>query len=103
LTCVLAVIFKCDRHAKSLQHMIAEVRKLPDCIEAFTDDSGEAAENKKVSLKRANAVKDRLVRAGVPADRIIAVGAGADHPIARNDTEEGGAKNRRIDLSDVPK
>ncbi len=72
-------------------------------IEAFTDNVGDPAENKKTSLARATAVKDALVHAGVPGDRITAEGAGADRPIASNDTESGRAKNRRIELSVVPK
>jgi len=72
-------------------------------IIAYSDNMGEPAENKKTSLERATTIKDALVKAGVPADRILAEGAGPDHPIAPNDTEEGRAKNRRIELSIVPK
>jgi outer membrane protein OmpA-like peptidoglycan-associated protein len=72
-------------------------------IEAFTDSSGDPAENKKTSQERANTIKDALVKAGIPADRIDAVGAGSERPIAPNDTEANRAKNRRIELSVVPK
>ncbi len=71
-------------------------------IEAYTDNTSDPTENKKTSQERATTVKDALVKAGVPADRIVAVGAGSEHPIASNDTEEGRAKNRRIELSVVP-
>ncbi len=67
-------------------------------IEAHTDNSGDAALNKKQSQERATAIKDALVKAGIPADRVTAVGTGPDQPIASNDTEDGRAKNRRIEL-----
>jgi hypothetical protein len=70
-------------------------------ITAYTDNIGQPAESKKSSLERANAIKDALVKAGVPEDRITTEGAGPDHPIASNDTDEGRAKNRRIELSIV--
>jgi outer membrane protein OmpA-like peptidoglycan-associated protein len=72
-------------------------------IEGHTDNAGDPAENRKESLERAAAVKDALVQAGVPADRITVEGIGPDRPIAPNDTEEGRTKNRRIELSIVPK
>jgi outer membrane protein OmpA-like peptidoglycan-associated protein len=72
-------------------------------IEGHTDNVGDPEDNKKTSLARANAVKDALVDAGVPADRITTAGAGEEGPIASNDTEEGRAKNRRIQLSIVSK
>jgi outer membrane protein OmpA-like peptidoglycan-associated protein len=68
-------------------------------IEGYTDNVGDAAQNRKIALDHATAVKDALVKAGVPADRIIAEGVGPDRPIASNDTEEGRAKNRRIELT----
>ena len=72
-------------------------------IEAFTANGGDSAENKKISLARATAVKDALVHAGVPADRITAEVAGADRPAASNDTETGRGGNPRIELSVVSK
>jgi outer membrane protein OmpA-like peptidoglycan-associated protein len=72
-------------------------------IEGHTDNVGDPAENKKRSLERATAVKDALVQAGAPADRIMVEGVGPERPTASNDTEEGRAKNRRIELSIVSK
>jgi OmpA-OmpF porin, OOP family len=68
-------------------------------IEGHTDNVGDPAQNKKLALDRATAIKDALVQAGAPADRIIVEGVGPDRPIASNDTEEGRAKNRRVELS----
>jgi outer membrane protein OmpA-like peptidoglycan-associated protein len=70
-------------------------------IEGHTDNVGDLAQNKKISLERATAVKDALVKAGVPADRITVEGVGPDRPVASNDTEQGRAKNRRIELAVV--
>jgi outer membrane protein OmpA-like peptidoglycan-associated protein len=72
-------------------------------IQGHTDNASDPAENKRISLERATAVKDALVKAGVPAARITVAGVGADRPIASNDTEEGRAKNRRIELAIVPR
>jgi outer membrane protein OmpA-like peptidoglycan-associated protein/uncharacterized membrane protein YeaQ/YmgE (transglycosylase-associated protein family) len=72
-------------------------------IEGHTDKGGEADADRRLSLERANAVKDLLVKAGVPADRISTEGLGSDKPVAPNDTEENRAKNRRIELTLVRK
>jgi outer membrane protein OmpA-like peptidoglycan-associated protein len=68
-------------------------------IDGHTDSSGDPVANRRLSLERANAVKDVLVKAGVPADRIRTEGCGSEKPIAPNDTEENRAKNRRIELT----
>jgi OmpA-OmpF porin, OOP family len=70
-------------------------------IEGYTDNVGDPVQNQKIALDRATSVKDALVKAGVPPDRVIAEGVGPDRPIASNDTEQGRAKNRRIELTIV--
>jgi outer membrane protein OmpA-like peptidoglycan-associated protein len=72
-------------------------------IEGYTDNVGDADANRRLSLDRANGVKELLVKVGVPADRISTEGFGADKAIAPNDTEENRAKNRRIELSLIKK
>jgi outer membrane protein OmpA-like peptidoglycan-associated protein len=69
-------------------------------IVGHTDHVGDPAQNQKIALDRATAVRDALIKAGVPADRVIAEGAGPDQSIASND-EAGRAKNRRIELTIV--
>jgi outer membrane protein OmpA-like peptidoglycan-associated protein len=64
-----------------------------------TDNTGTADTNQTLSLDRANAVKSLLVAQGVSADRISTTGSGQDRPVASNDTEEGRARNRRLELN----
>jgi len=67
-------------------------------IEGHTDSTGSADANLRISEQRANAVYEALVSLGVDADRITVAGMGEDFPIASNDTEEGRAQNRRVDV-----
>jgi OmpA-OmpF porin, OOP family len=65
-------------------------------IGGYTDNTGKAAANMKLSGDRASAVMAELVKMGVDAKRLEAEGYGDAHPEATNDTEEGRAQNRRI-------
>jgi len=67
-------------------------------IEGHTDSRGNANANQLLSQRRAEAVRDALVGAGVAAGRITALGLGAEQPAASNDTDEGRARNRRVDV-----
>jgi OOP family OmpA-OmpF porin len=68
-------------------------------IVGHTDNKGKLAYNQTLSLKRAKAVVDALAKSyGIPAARMTAVGVGPAAPLASNDTEEGQAKNRRVEL-----
>jgi OmpA-OmpF porin, OOP family len=67
-------------------------------IGGYTDNTGKANANKKLSDNRANAVKKALTAKGIKADRINAEGYGSEHPVASNDSAEGRQKNRRIDV-----
>jgi len=67
-------------------------------IEGNTDNQGDARGNQKLSLKRAEAVRDFLTAAGMNGSRIKALGYGEVRPIASNDYERGRAMNRRIDI-----
>ena len=55
--------------------------------------------NKKLSLQRAETVKQYFVLNGISADRIVTVGNGSSNPIVKNDTEEHMSMNRRTDVS----
>lgn len=67
-------------------------------IEGHTDSTGPNDYNQKLSLSRAEAVRDFLVSQGVPQDRIRAVGHGEDKPITDNASPEGRANNRRVEI-----
>jgi outer membrane protein OmpA-like peptidoglycan-associated protein len=64
-----------------------------------TDNIGTPASNLALSLSRAEAVRAMLVNSGVTAERLAAKGAGQSQPVASNDTEEGRARNRRLELN----
>jgi len=66
-------------------------------IVGYTDSVASAGYNKKLSLKRAEAIVEELIAQGVEARRIASVGMGEDNPIADNSTEDGRAQNRRIE------
>jgi outer membrane protein OmpA-like peptidoglycan-associated protein len=67
-------------------------------ISGHTDNQGAADYNLKLSESRAKSVVSYLVAAGVPSARLKFKGYGDSRPAAANDTEEGRAKNRRIEL-----
>ena len=68
-------------------------------VGGYTDNVGKADNNKGLSDARAKTVMAELVKLGVAATRMSAEGYGQEHPVADNATEEGRAKNRRIDIS----
>jgi outer membrane protein OmpA-like peptidoglycan-associated protein len=67
-------------------------------IEGHTDNRGGANLNQALSQQRADAVLQALVQRGVARARITAVGMGADRPVAPNDTPQGRARNRRVEV-----
>ena len=70
-------------------------------ITGHTDNKGTAAYNKKLSLRRANSVRDYLVSLGVDAKKLVVRGEGLSKPVADNKTEEGRAQNRRVEIEVV--
>lgn len=83
----------------SLTSLLRAFPKATVKIEGHTDPSGDPAADRNRSLARADALKDLLVKAGVPGDRLTTAGLGSEKPVATNETSEGRAKNRRIELS----
>lgn len=67
-------------------------------IGGYTDNTGDAAANLKLSQDRADSVMAELAKLGIAPDRMQAQGYGEDHPVADNSTEDGRQKNRRISL-----
>lgn len=70
----------------------------PIIIEGHTDAQGDDEANRQLSLQRAAAVREYLERRGVPMERLHIVGKGESEPLASNDTPEGRANNRRVEI-----
>jgi len=88
---------------KDINDLAKVMKTYPDLkvvIEGHTDNVGDAAYNKKLSRKRADAVKKYMVKkAGINAKRVTAKGFGEDKPIASNKTKKGRLKNRRVEAA----
>ncbi len=87
------------------QPIIAEIVKLLNDnpglkleVQGHTDNAGDAARNLTLSNGRANSVVGALMAAGIPLDRLTPKGYGQTKPIADNGSEDGKAKNRRVEL-----
>lgn len=68
-------------------------------VVGHADSRGDAAYNQKLSERRANSVKSYLEGKGIVGSLIRASGEGENSPVATNDTKEGRAKNRRVDIT----
>lgn len=81
---------------------IAEILKaFPNAklkLGGYTDNTGSEATNVKISGERAKTALEAVVKNGVDAGRLKSEGYGPQHPIASNDTPEGKAQNRRVDI-----
>lgn len=91
-----------DSHAR-LDTVVEYMTHKPSArieVSGHTDNVGKQQANKKLSQKRADAVRDYLVSQGIDAGRIDAIGYGDERPIASNDTPEGRQKNRRIEATE---
>ena len=71
-------------------------------VAGHTDSIGDPAYNQTLSERRAQSVAAYLSSRGVNQQRMIVVGAGEYHPVDSNDTSEGRARNRRVELTIVP-
>lgn len=78
--------------------LMTENPDLKFSVEGHTDSTGNAASNKTLSEQRSQAIVAKLVELGIAQDRLTAVGKGQNSPIADNNTDEGRAKNRRVEF-----
>lgn len=92
----------------SAEPTLAEIAKLLTArpqlsilVVGHTDTAGAFDYNRKLSQRRAEAVVERLAALGVERKRLFPVGVGFASPVAINGTEEGRAKNRRVELVDL--
>ncbi|MDF1564850.1 MAG: thrombospondin type 3 repeat-containing protein [Deltaproteobacteria bacterium] len=67
-------------------------------VEGHTDDQGNDAFNKKLSQRRAEAVRTYLLKKGIAEERLEAIGYGEERPVEPNETKEGRAANRRVEF-----
>jgi peptidoglycan-binding protein ArfA len=67
-------------------------------VNGYTDSTGTENTNIPLSSQRANAVADFLVAHGVARDHLVVKGLGSINPIASNDTPDGRARNRRVEI-----
>lgn len=84
-----------------LQQVLREYPDAPVTIAGHTDSRGNDATNQRLSEERANAVQEYLMAnmSSLTPDRVNAVGYGESRPLASNESEQGRAQNRRIDVT----
>jgi outer membrane protein OmpA-like peptidoglycan-associated protein len=88
-----------DAVLRQVLALLTQHAELKVAIEGHTDNAGAPTfDNKRLSENRAGAVKFWLVGHGIDADRLDTAGFGDTKPVAANATEEGRAKNRRVEL-----
>lgn len=84
---------------ENIRELLVNDKTLRVQINGHTDNMGNAAANKALSLRRASSVVNYLVQHGISADRLSAKGYGSERPIVSNDDEEGGREiNRRTEI-----
>ena len=90
-----------DSVSERLDNFVNFLNEYPQAqveITGYTDSSGPAAYNQKLSERRAQSVADYLIAAGIDADRFTVTGMGEENPVADNSTHEGREKNRRVEV-----
>jgi outer membrane protein OmpA-like peptidoglycan-associated protein len=90
-----------DQARQTLIDLNKVLKKYPSniiIVEGYTDSTGSAAVNKTLSQQRAKAVYDFILANGLKTEALTYVGYGPANPIAANNTAEGRAKNRRVEL-----
>ena len=84
-----------------IDEIVSLLKKRPNLrigVEGHTDNTGNPAANKTLSNARAKAVAEAIAAAGISSNRLEPAGYGQERPVADNRTEEGRAKNRRVEL-----
>ena len=78
--------------------LMTENTGLKFSVEGHTDNTGNASTNQTLSEERSKAVMNKLIELGIAKDRLSAAGKGQTNPISDNSTDEGRAKNRRVEF-----
>ncbi len=87
--------------ADQLDEVAESLRAWPEVrveVAGYTDSSGPDELNRRLSQERADSVRNYLVARGIDPDRVVANGYGEQDPVASNETSEGRAQNRRVEL-----
>jgi len=90
-----------DESKPIIEQIVQMLKSNPDLkvsVEGYTDNVGTPASNKTLSEERAKSVVSAIVSQGITGERLTSSGYGQDKPIGDNSTEEGRAKNRRVEL-----
>jgi outer membrane protein OmpA-like peptidoglycan-associated protein len=87
--------------AKERSDYIAQIAKRKILLIGHTDDTGNSRLNADLSERRAAAVADYMEKRGIPKESLYFQGAGESYPVADNSSEEGRAKNRRVEIVEV--
>ncbi len=87
-----------EQTVKNLTAILTAYPSTEARLEGHTDSVGDAEANKKLSQDRADSVKSIMTTGGINAARLSTMGYGQEKPTASNDTEEGRAQNRRLEL-----
>lgn len=82
----------------SIAKVLNEYDKTYVNVAGYTDNTGSASLNKKLSNERADAVANYLIMKGVASTRINSAGYGSSNPIASNSTAAGREQNRRVEI-----
>ena len=82
----------------SLASFMTENPNITIEISGYTDNTGDAAHNKTLSLERADAVKNAMIERGIEAYRMVTNGYGENRPLVPNDSEKNKALNRRVEV-----
>lgn len=84
---------------EAIARVLDEYRASVLVVTGHSDNQGTSSErNQSVSERRALAVGQRLLELGIKPERLVIQGLGPDRPVASNDTPEGQARNRRVEL-----
>lgn len=90
-----------DQDKQTLNEVVALLKndsKLNLSVDGHTDNVGSAAANKALSQQRSESIVKYITNSGVETGRLLAKGFGSEAPLANNRSEEGKAKNRRVEL-----
>jgi len=84
---------------RDLSNTLSQFDQTQITVAGHTDSRGSDAHNQRLSERRAYSVRNYLIDQGVAANRMQAIGYGETRPIANNSTDEGRARNRRVEIT----